>query len=174
MLRQTTLLDQLQRFADPNASVFEGWPLDRETARHRWAHAFATYASDMVDTAPVLAPHGVSVSFDAVEAQFFATLVLVNATVDAAATDFTNAWRAAIAAIAPRSSATSGGTTFTFVAMDATMVDSRANQLHAALVHALTTARTSSRDDLSELADAFHAATSGLISTATPFAVTYS
>lgn len=174
MLRQPTLLDQLQRFADPHASVFEGWPLDRKTARHRWAHAFATYASDMVDTAPVLAPQGVTLSFEAVEAQFFATLVLVNASVDAAATDFVNAWRAAIAAIAPGSSATSGGTTFTFAAMDATIVHARADQLHAALVRALTTSRTSSRDDLSEIADAFHAATSGLVSTATPFAVTYS
>jgi len=175
VLAQTTLLTELQRFADPAAPVFESWPRSRDDARHRWAHAFFVYVCDLVDVTPILTPTARSLDFSAVEAAFFAMLSLDNATAEAAATDFAAAWAAAIQALLPSSTAVTlpGPTPFAFAAMNPNTVAAHRTQLHAALMAAFRTPRSTRRADLSEIADAFHAATSQLDSTPTPSAVTY-
>jgi len=175
VLAQTTLLTELQRFADPAAPVFEAWPRSRDDARHRWAHALFVYASDMVDLTPVLTPTASSLAFTSVEAAFFTALSLDNATAEDAATDFTTAWAAAIQALLPSSTTVTlpGPTAFAFAAMNPLTVTARRTQLHAALVAAFRTPRSTRRADLSDIADAFHAATSQLDSTPTPSSVVY-
>ncbi len=174
MLAAATLLTELQRFADPDAGVFAGWPLGKPDARQRWAHAFAVYIANMVDTAPVLTPTGTTLVFSGVEAAFFASLTLENPTIAAAALDFADAWKAGITALLPGAPATNPSTvSYTFATMDPMLVTTRWTALQAALVAAFTSRQMSRRDDLSEIADAFHAATVGLMSTLSPYVVTY-
>lgn len=174
MLAQSVLLAELRRFADPSFAQFAGWPLGKPDARHKWAHAFFVYVRDMVDTAPVLTPTAVTLAFTGVEAAFFASLTLENATATEAAIDFADAWKAAIDALAAGSAATDpSSTSFTFAAMDAGDVTTRRAALQADLLTAFTTPRSTRLADLDEIAAAFHRATLGLRSTATPYVVTY-
>jgi len=175
VLEAAVLLVELQRFADPSAPVFSGWPLGRIDARRRWAHAFDVYVRDMVDRLPVLSPTAVTLDFSAVEAAFFADLGLDSATVEAAAIDFAGAWRAAILALLPGATAAhpTTSTPFEFAAMDPADVATRHEALRAELVRVFRRGRALRRDDLDEIAQAFHAATDGLRSTATPFVVIY-
>jgi hypothetical protein len=173
MLDAGILLVELQRFADPSAPVFEGWPTSRVAARHRWASAFTAYVDDAEDVLPVLTPSAVTLAFDFVEDAFFTELDLDNASVEEAARDFADAWRTAIRALAPGASASDGSTVFAFVAIDPLDVTTRHLALETALIPVLRRGRTTRRDDLAEIADAFHAATVGIRSTVTPFVVTY-
>ncbi len=173
MLVSTVLLQELQRFADPAASIFVAWPSSRIDARHKWARAYYAYVKDMVDVAPPLTPTTHTLSFTAVESAFFTSITLDNPDVVVAATDFADAWKAAIHALLPDSPATNSGSTFTFAAMDPVDVDTRYATLHADLVASFTTTRGSRRADLDEIAAAFHRATRGIRSTATTFVVTY-
>lgn len=174
MLSAETLLEELRRFGDPTAPVFEGWPASRADARRRWACAFAAYLGDMVDTSPALTPSGVTLVFTGVEEAFFGSITLADAAIPAAATDFADAWRAGIAALLPGASATNpGGETFTFEDMDPADVDARHATLHADLVAAFTSPQVSRRADLAEIAGALHRATAGIASTPTTFVVTY-
>jgi hypothetical protein len=174
VLVQSVLLEELQRFADPAASVFAGWPIGKPDARRRWAHAFAQYVDDMEDTAPVLTPHGHTLSFAAVEDAFFNSLGLSNANIADAATDFADAWTAGIAAlVADQPASDPSSTPFTFAAMDPLAVTARRLALIADLVTAFTERQSTRIADLDEIAAAFHTATTGLTSTLTPYVVTY-
>jgi hypothetical protein len=173
VLSAGVLLEELQRFGDPGAAVFDSWPASKVDARRKWAHAFFVYARDMVDTAPVLTPTGETLVFADVEDAFFDSITLDFALVPAAATDFADAWRAAIVALGTGAPATSGGDSFTFQEMDPGDVGARYDALHADLVAALTTPLASRRADLEEIANAFHRATLGLKSTPTDIVVTY-
>ena len=174
VLDAAVLLTELQRFADPIAPVFAGWPSNRPDARRKWAHAYAVYADDLVDVSPVLTPRAVSLVFGAIEQAFFVELTLENPTVERAAEDFADAWRAAVGALAPGASPVDGSSTpFTFVAMEPVDVAARWTQLRAALIVAFRTHASTRREDLRQIADAFHAATTGLRSTPTPYVVAY-
>lgn len=175
MLDRDVLLVELQRFADPSADVFTGWPISRVEARHRWAHAYAVYVDDAEDVEPWLSPHPVTIDFTGAERAFFETLTLVNATVEEAALDFARAWRAAIQALAfgATASETPAAPVFSFERMDPGEVETRFEALRAELVVVLRRNRGSRREDLQEIADAFHASTVDLRSTATPFRVRY-
>ncbi|WP_437322181.1 hypothetical protein [Sorangium sp. So ce394] len=173
MLRAAVLLEELQRFGDPGAPVFAGWPTGKADARRKWAHAFQVYLSDMVDTVPTLIPTGGTLAFTGVEDAFFASITLDNPFVPDAAADLADAWRAGITALRPGSSATHGGDTFMFEAMAPTDVAARHAALNADLVAAFTSPQVSRRADLTEIADALHRATVGLKSTPSTFVVTY-
>jgi hypothetical protein len=176
VLDRDVLLTELQRFADPSADVFAGWPIDRVDARRKWAHAYAVYVDDAEDVEPVLTPHPVTIDFTGVEPAFFETLTLVNATVEEAALDFARAWRAAIVALAFGATAAEspGDPVFSFELMEPLLeVAPRFAALEAQLVVVFRRHRGSRRADLEEIADAFHAATVDLRSTATPFRVRY-
>jgi hypothetical protein len=142
-------------------------------ARQRWAHAFKVYVDDAEDVLPILTPTGVTLDFDFVEEAFFTELDLDNASIEEAAIDFADAWRTAIRALAPGDSASDGSTTFDFVAIDPLDITTRYDALVDALVPVLRRGRATRRDDLAEIADAFHAATVGMRSTLTPIAVEY-
>lgn len=172
MLDRSTLASELAHFADPSDGGFSGWSRDRVTARHAWSHAFATYVAAMEST--TLAPTNTSIDFSHVEDAFFSALTLANPTVAAAASDFSNAWAAAIAALAAGASATAGGSTsFTFAAMDPSDVSTRQSALTSALASAFATGSPTRQADLGEIASALHDATTGIRSTPTPVVVVY-
>lgn len=174
MLDPAVLLTELQRFADPSAAVFEGWPTHRVAARHRWANAFRIYVEDAVDTVPVLEPPAVSLRFEPSEPAFFEEIELDNSSIETAATDLADAWRSAIQALEPGlPAADSSSNPFVFTAMDPTDVATRYAALRATLIIVLRARSATRRGDLDQIAQAFHVATSGLRSVPGPFAVTY-
>jgi hypothetical protein len=171
-LAQSTLEAELAKFADPSSGSFEGWTPNREAARHAWAGAFFTYAKEMIAVA--LAPTNTSIDFSQVEAEFFAALSLQNATIAAAATDFSNAWKAAINGLLPGAGATISATStpYTFAGMSPADVETRRASLESELAARLATGSSTRAADLAEIAAALHTATSGLSSTVAGVAYT--
>jgi hypothetical protein len=168
------MLVELQRFADPAAVVFEGWPISLDQARHRWARAFWVYTKDLADAEPPLTPHAVTLDFDAIEDAFYQQVRLVNPSVEAAAIDLADAWRAGIHALELGAiAANATPEDFEFEAMDSDDVDDRREALRAGLVVAFRTGSATRRLDLEQITDQFHAATLGLVSTPTPYQVRY-
>ncbi|MEO8553801.1 MAG: hypothetical protein ABI678_27700 [Kofleriaceae bacterium] len=164
-LDRSKLEAELAKFADPSSASFTGWTLNREAARHAWAAAFFTYASDMISVA--LAPTDTSIVFSQVETSFFDALSLENATVVAAATDFGGAWKAAIDGLLPGAGATisASSTPYTFAGMNPADVAARRASLESELATVLAAGSPTRAADLAEIAAAFHTATSGLSST---------
>ena len=171
-LDRSKLEAELAKFADPSSGSFTGWTLNREAARHAWAAAFFTYAKDMISVA--LTPTDTSIDFSQVETKFFDALSLENATIAAAAADFSDAWEAAIDGLLPGAGATISATStpFTFAGMNPADVTARRASLESELAAKLATGSPTRAADLAEIAGAFHTATSGLASTISAVAYT--
>lgn len=174
VLSAGVLLDELVRFGDPTAPGFDGWTTSRDKARAEWGRAFAIYLGDMVDVAPAIVPTGKSLVFTAVEQAFADSITLADAFPPATARDFADAWLAAILALLPGLPATGPlGAPYQFEAMNVAAVTARHATLQADLLAAFTSPKVARRDDLEEIAKAFHKATSGLTSKPTTIVVTY-
>ncbi|MEZ4399280.1 MAG: hypothetical protein R3B06_04630 [Kofleriaceae bacterium] len=172
MLAATMLRDRLRTFCDPDLGpTFGGFPASRVAARQAWAAAFAAYLNTVEEVVPSPPPGHPALITSGAEAAFFGALALdrdAATTPGLAAADLAGAWRAAVQAIGFGVVTDSGGNVWTASAL------TNVAPLHAALVPALTAALSSAvtvtppRTAVAQLgliADALHAATSGLIVT---------
>ena len=166
MLQSSFLRDKLRVFADPDYGSFAGFPSTRDAARHAWADAFDDYFDQVEETVPGPPPGHPALLASGVNAAFYGDLGLdPTLSAAAAAADFAGAWKQGIQAVAFAAVTDSSGNVWTPTVWLAATVTS----LHATLLATLTTlfgtATTDALTRLGEIADAFHAASSGLIAT---------
>ncbi len=174
MLDESLLLRELERFGNPSANTFEGFPRTRVQARRELAHAFAAHLQGLAETAPVLAPVASSLLFSRINEAFFETVQLDNPSAEHAADDLARAWNSGVGALATGAVVTGpGGTFFTFATMDPLDVSVRFAELRAQLWAAFRSPRSNRREQLAVIANALHRAALGLRSTASPLVVTY-
>lgn len=168
MLSATRLRDKLREFCDPDYSAFRGFPPSKDAARQEWAAAFFDYFDQVQEdiTPPVPANHP-SLSTGNVQSAFFGDLGLdPTISADAAAADFAGAWRQGVLAV------TSGGTV-TDGASNAYVFGSWTNAatlytpLYNTLKNLFSSPTTNALQRLTEIANAFHTASDGLMAAVT-------
>lgn len=170
MLERDHLLAELRTFADPEYEHFAGYPATRDAARRAWATAFDRYVSEIEEDIPRPPPapdQHPALLLAGVQDAFYADLDLATSMSAAtSAADFAGAWRTGIAAITPAAVATdSAATSWQFISF--TNVTGQHATLLATLTTLFSTPTMSTLQRLTDIADAFHAATDGLIASAT-------
>jgi hypothetical protein len=167
MLDHGLLLGKLREFHDPDYAAFRGFPTTRAQARQEWAAAFAGYFDRVQEAIAPPVPGHPALDHGGVEGAFFTDLGL-DTSISAAATaaDFAGAWRQGVLAVAPGGSAVDGaGNAYVFIQW------TNVPALHGALLgtlQALFEAPAGAAiPRLTEIAGAFHTASSGLIASVT-------
>lgn len=163
-------MKNLRAFCDQtyetNGDKFIGFPATRDEARDRWAGAFDDYISTIEEIIPRPPPptdaHP-SISLGSVKSTFYATLQLTPIGVAAtAAQDFANAWQAAVNAITAGGTATDNiGGAWVFTSWVG--VPALRSALEATLTVLFQTPTTEVVPRLTQIAAAFHTATTGLV-----------
>lgn len=167
MLSATRLRDKLREFCDPDFSSFRGFPPSKLAARQEWAAAFFDYFDQVQEQIVPTVPSHPSLSTGAVQSAFFADLGLDPTTsADVAATDFAGAWRQSVLAVTPAGSAVDGATN-TYVYLSWTNAATLYTPLHTTLKNLFSAPSTNALARLTEIADAFHTASSGLMASVT-------
>lgn len=168
MLESNRLRDNLRVFADPDHASFTAFPASKAAARQAWADAFDDYFDQVEEGVTGPPPGHTGLITAGVDGAFFADLGL-DPTLSAAdaAADFAGAWKRGIQAVTFAAVTDSTGNIWTPTVFVAATVTS----LHATLLATLTARFSAPTSDalirLGEIADAFHAASSGLIATVT-------
>lgn len=115
MLDQGRLLGNLRKFCDADHASFEGSPVTRDEARHKWATAFADYF-DQVQEAPAPTPGHTSMLHAGVDPAFYGDLGLdTTISAAAAAADFAGAWQQGVLAVTPGGTLVVGPTSYIFI-----------------------------------------------------------
>jgi hypothetical protein len=166
MLQSTRLRDTLRSFADPDHGSFTAFLVTRDAARHAWADAFDDYFDQVEEAVTGPPPGHTGLVTAGVNGAFFADLGLdPTLSAAAAAADFAGAWKQGVLAVSFAAVTDSSGSVWTPTGFVAATVTS----LHAALLATLTALFSAPTNDaltrLGEIADAFHAASSGLVAT---------
>ncbi len=164
MLSQTTFEMELAAF-----HVAGGYPRHREDARDRWAAAFLTYISDLSCTDPLLSPQA-SATFALCEAAFRAPLTLLQKMSAAeAATEFAAAWFAGVSAVLLM-----GNAPVTYSSAPASSIlhtpgglPPKQGQLATSLTALFSQPAMQRSVRISEIATAFHVASSAMAAQAT-------
>jgi hypothetical protein len=169
MLASDDLRDNLLAFAAPDDARFEGYPTTRDRARRAWAHAFFDYfdavTEDLVPPVPSNHPSFVT---SAVEDAFYDSLQLtLSLSAADAAADFAQAWQAAVNAVMPTASGVTDSTLTLYVFVKFSNASTQKQTLETALRNIFIVPSILSKATLDAIATAFHAATVGLIATAT-------
>jgi hypothetical protein len=186
MLQIQDLTTELQRFADASVPIFAGSPTTRDDARQHWAHAFRIYFAKVTDSvgSPLTPPQAsIQVTFaDDVEHAFHDQLQLAPAlSAQDAAADLADAWHAAMRAIkaglggtVPPSTTVHAFSKWTPTTGSRDVVDDRRDQLATTLAALFTAPAIVAAARLGDIAQAFHAATSGLVAVGSVSPITYS
>lgn len=168
MLDHTRLLGKLREFCDKDYAQFRAMPTHRDQARQEWAAAFFDYFDQMVeDITTPSPPNHASMSTAAVENAFYGDLGLEESISAAqSAADFAGAWRVGVTAVTAGGAVTDASmTAYTWVSW------SNVGPMHDALLATLTALfeapSTTMVPRLTEIAQAFHTASDGLIATVT-------
>lgn len=167
MLDASRLRDNLRAFADQDYAPFTEFPRTRDDARHAWAAAFDDYFGQVAELVPAPPPGHPAFVTTAVDGAFFGDLGLVpTLSASDAATDFAGAWKAAIRAVSFAAVTDSSGNVWTPSVF--TNVDPLGDALYASLLALFTSfpvPPVTAVARLGDIADAFHAASSGLVAT---------
>lgn len=169
MVASTYLRDKLRGFADPDYSGFTGFPPSKDAARQAWADAFSDYFDQVTEDETGIAPHHPTLVMTNVNSSFFGDLGLDPTTsATAAAADFAGAWKTAVQAVtflpAPVGANTLTPLSFTNVPGQHGTLQST---LAALFADVLGTPTATAVARLGDIAAAFHAATVGLVASAT-------
>ena len=161
VLKASDLRDALRAFCDSTYGSFSGFPTTIAAARQAWGDAFGSYMANAVEK---LVPPGVgtSMTLTGVSGAFRANLSLAPGIVAAAAAaDLAGAWAAGVGAVTAGPGYTDAtGSIYTFGSF--TNTSTQQDALKTALVPLFTIPGFSATDDLGKIADAMHAATTGL------------
>jgi hypothetical protein len=167
MLDPSRLLSSLREFCDVQDASFGGFPTTRDQARRKWAAAFFDYFDRVQEAIAPPVPGHPSLGTSSVEDAFLADLGLeLSISAATAAADFAGAWRQGVLAV------TAGGTVVDGAANGYAFLGfTNVTVLHDALATTLTALFESpvavALPRLTEVAQAFHVASSGLIASVT-------
>lgn len=165
MLRRDRLRDKLREFHDPDFASFRGFPPSKTAARKEWAAAIDDYigvAEEDVPRTPAMADKHTSLLMTNVKTAFEGRLALADTiSASAAAADFAGAWKSAIEAITPGPPVTDT-TSATYLFISFTNIPAKHATLTSSLQSLFEAPSASTVPRLTEIADAFHAATGGL------------
>lgn len=170
MLVANDLRDRLRVFCDEPYASFAGFPTTRDIARDKWATAFAAYFNTVEEDLLPAVPGHPSMLHGGVKTAFFNSLGLdLTMSAAAAATDFADAWKAGVTAATPGAppGATDGTFTYIFAAMQPAALTTKYTSLQSTLQSLFESPSASGVTRIGEIADAFHAATTGLKLTGT-------
>jgi hypothetical protein len=160
------LRDKLREFNDPDYSSFRGFPSSRDAARQEWAAAFYDYF-DQVKEQPALAPGHPALSTGNVQTEFYNDLDLTPTTsADVAATDFAGAWKKGVVAVTATAAGVEDGTN-KYVYLNWTNHATLYTPLHDTLKTLFESPTTAALQRLTDIANAFHTASSGLMAAVT-------
>jgi len=167
MLDHARLLGNLREFHDPDHGSFRGFPTTRTQARQEWAAAFADYFDQVQEAIVPPVPGHPALGTSGVEGAFFADLGLETSISAAnAATDFAGAWRQGVLAVIAAGSAVDGATN-AYVFLKWKDVTALHDALLGTLQALFEAPSAASLPRLTEIAQAFHTASSGLIASVT-------
>lgn len=167
MLDHARLLGNLREFSDPDHASFRGFPATQIQARQEWAAAFADYFDQVQEAIVPPVPGHPALGTSNVETAFFADLGLdLSISAATAAADFAGAWRVGVQAVTPAGSVVdSASNTYVFISWTNLTV------LHGTLLATLQALfeapSPAAVPRLTELAQAFHTASSGLVASVT-------
>lgn len=162
MLDAARLVTKLRGFCDPDFASFRGFPTTRDQARQEWAAAFADYFNQVQeDISPPVSGHP-ALGTGSVESSFFGDLGLdPSVSAEDTATDFAGAWQQGVLAVTPGTPAVdSSGNSYTFLSWN--NVSTLKSTLFNTLKALFESPSAASVARLTEIADAFHTASSGL------------
>jgi hypothetical protein len=167
MLDPARLVGKLREFCDPAYAGFRGYPTTRDQARTEWAAAFADYFAQVQEAiVPPVSGHP-TLATASVQQAFHDDLGLdTSISAEAAATDFAGAWRQGVQAVTPGSAVTDG-TSVSYVYIAWSNTAALYTPLHDTLEQLFETPSGATVPRLTEIAQAFHVASSGLVATAT-------
>ena len=167
MLDRDHLLADLRSFCDADYSDFQGSPTTRDEARHAWANAFADYAGHLQEAIVPPADGHPTIDMTGVADAFYRALQLtLSMSAPDSAADFAGAWQQSIDAITIGSSVTDGSLT-QYVFVSFSNVASLHDALQATLTALFEAPSIALVPRLTDIASAFHTATSGLLMSVT-------
>jgi hypothetical protein len=165
-LDATRLRDKLREFNDPDYSSFRGFPASRDAARQEWAAAFYDYFNQVKEQ-PALAPGHPALNTGNVQTEFYNDLDLTpTISADTAAIDFAGAWKKGVDAVTPNAAGVEDGTN-KYVYLSWTNAATLYTPLYNTLKGLFQAPTTQALQRLTDIANAFHTASSGLMASVT-------